>query len=216
MPIIEKRSKCDTFKGIIGLVLAITIYTFVNLVQKISVENYGATANESMYYGAMISSIIFMVCIRFRGKDVFDVPHHLISTMFMRVLSGSVANLLLLLAVTLTSYSKAMCIFMTNTLMIPFFAGCFLGEKLICCHIVCIFVGFLGVLCTAIPYKDVESLFKAFKDESKVNLDKKSVWLDIMGIVTSFASAFVTSMTVIWVKRLNNAKIPFDVIGFYL
>jgi drug/metabolite transporter (DMT)-like permease len=70
----------------------------------------------------------------------------------MRVVCGFLSDVLLFAGFNYTNYSKALCIFFTNTLMIPFFAKCIVKEKLLKWDIFGIFVGFLGMILVIHPY----------------------------------------------------------------
>ena len=59
------------------------------------------------------------------------------------------------MAFAYTNYSKAICIFFINTLLIPFFARCILKEKILKWDIFGIVVGFAGMILIIQPYKAV-------------------------------------------------------------
>jgi len=69
-----------------------------------------------------------------------------------RVMSGFFADALLFVSITMISYSKGFCLFFTNTLMAPFIARCFLGEKIKKWDLIGICIGFCGMLMIVQPF----------------------------------------------------------------
>lgn len=63
-----------------------------------------------------------------------------------RVFFGFCSDIFVFLAYNFISFSKSTCIFFTNTLMIPFFACCCLGEPVKPTDIVAIVAGFAGMV----------------------------------------------------------------------
>ena len=66
--------------------------------------------------------------------------------MFMRIIGGFLSDVLLYAAFRYTNYSRSICIFFTNTLMIPFFACCILKEKVGKWDILALLLGFGGMI----------------------------------------------------------------------
>ena len=79
-------------------------------------------------------------------QDLLDVEGKLHFSVFMRIIGGFLSDVLLYAAFRYTNYSRAICIFFTNALMIPFFACCILKEKLLCWDIFAVMVGFGGMV----------------------------------------------------------------------
>jgi drug/metabolite transporter (DMT)-like permease len=77
---------------------------------------------------------------------MLDIPPEMYKPLFYRCLGGFFSEILLYMAFAQTQYSKAICIFFTNTLMIPFFAKCILGEKVIKWDLIAITIGFIGMI----------------------------------------------------------------------
>jgi len=71
----------------------------------------------------------------------------------MRIICGVLSDVLLYMAFEYTDYSKAFCLFFTNTLMIPFLAKCMLKEPLKVVDIFALVVGFTGMILMIQPYK---------------------------------------------------------------
>lgn len=131
---------------------------------KLVSQRYNIEAStELLYYMTCLNSIFFLIAIRIRKTDIFDIPSNLRFTLLKRVTFGYISNFLLYVSQKYTSYSKGMVIFFTNTLMIPLFAKCLINEKLVFAHIFAIALGFIGMLLTVVPYKDFASLKLAIK-----------------------------------------------------
>jgi len=79
-------------------------------------------------------------------QDLLDLDNNLYGSVVARFIMGFFSDILLFIAFTFTTYSKGICIFFCNTLMIPFFAGCFLGEKVKKVDIVAICLSFVGMV----------------------------------------------------------------------
>lgn len=75
----------------------------------------------------------------------------------MRVLGGFLSDVLLFAAFNYTNYSKALCLFFLNTLMIPFFARCIVKEKILKWDICGIGIGFIGMILIIRPFKEHNS-----------------------------------------------------------
>ena len=75
----------------------------------------------------------------------------------MRILAGFLSDVVLYSAFQYTSYSKAICIFFTNTLMIPFFARCILKEKIKKTDCFAILIGFAAMIMIIQPFKMVKT-----------------------------------------------------------
>ena len=78
-------------------------------------------------------------------------------SIFMRILAGFFSDIFLYLAFNYTNYSKGVCIFFTNTLMIPFFGRCILKEKILKVDILAILAGFVGMVLIIQPYKVLQN-----------------------------------------------------------
>ena len=110
---------------------------------------------ELYYYIQFIGVIMFYILVRYQGVDhLKEIDKEGVKfDLFMRVLTGSGADVLLFCAFGYTNYSRANCIFFTNNLMLPFMAKCMLGEKIKLWDIVGIISGFVGVLILVQPWK---------------------------------------------------------------
>ena len=112
-----------------------------------------------MYYVSLVVCLCFYALAKSSGHDVLAVPGYMYQSIFFRILFGFFSDIFLYIAFNYTNYSKGVCIFFTNTLMIPFFGRCILKEKILKVDILAIAAGFVGMILIIQPFKIV-------KDES--------------------------------------------------
>ena len=74
------------------------------------------------------------------------------SAIMMRILGGFFSDILLYIAFTYMNYSKGICIFFMNTLMIPLFARCILKEPILKVDAFGILMGFAGMILIIQPF----------------------------------------------------------------
>ena len=79
------------------------------------------------------------------GKNQYDL--------LWRCLNGVLCDLLLFVSYEYISYSKGLCLFMTNTLFAPFLAHYMLKERIKLWDIIGIGLGFCGMICLIQPWK---------------------------------------------------------------
>jgi len=94
----------------------------------------------------MVTVFLSFMSTKFYKQDLLDLDNSLYGSIVARFTMGFFSDILLFIAFTFTTYSKGICLFFTNTLMIPFFAACFLGEKIKKVDIVAILLSFVGML----------------------------------------------------------------------
>ena len=116
----------------------------------------------------LLNNLFYYLTLRGKKTDIMDVPREQLPTIAKRVTIGFFTNVLLYSAQLLTSYRKAMVIFFTNTLMIPLMAKIILNEPLMASHITGIVLGFIGMLFTAVPYKNFRELISAMSSSTPV------------------------------------------------
>ena len=78
--------------------------------------------------------------------DLLDIDPSVYWPLTGRVFFGFCSDIFVFLAYSYISFSKTTCTFFTNTLMIPFFAACFLGEPIKFTDIIAIVAGFVGMI----------------------------------------------------------------------
>lgn len=132
--------------GMILFSVALVIYSFQTLMIKLATKRYLVTPQELLYYFSIITFVFSFISSKINGKDVFDIPPKMYFAVTMRFVMGFLSDILTFIAFTYTSYSKGMCIFFTNTIMIPFFARCILKEKIKYTDMIAILVSFGGMI----------------------------------------------------------------------
>ena len=70
------------------------------------------------------------VSSRIHKQDLTDIKPELRAPLLKRVAGGFFSDILLYMAFRYTNYSKAICIMLTQNIMIPFVAKCFLKVKI--------------------------------------------------------------------------------------
>ena len=80
-----------------------------------------------------------------KGNDILNIPPNMYHAVFMRILGGFLSDILLYIAFNRMNYSKGICIFFMNTLMIPIFARCILKEPILKIDSFGIVMGFVGM-----------------------------------------------------------------------
>ena len=124
----------------------------------------------------------------------------------MRVAGGFFSDVLLYMAFSFTSYSKAICIFFMNTLLLPPFAMCILNEPIFKVDVFAICVGFVGMLLIVQPFNEVEASSEITKDEA--------FKLDLIGVSLAFMAAVAGAITVVYVRQVSQTMNG-QIIGFY-
>lgn len=109
-----------------------------------------------MYYVNIVLTICFQISAKLYKQDPLEIPPRLYSSLFKRIFFGFLSDVLLYIAFIHINYSKALCIYFTNTLMIPIFGWCMLKEKIYKWDALGIIFGFVGMILIMKPYKNVE------------------------------------------------------------
>lgn len=137
--------------------LSLIIYAFVTLLIKVAMTTFEVSPQELVYYVSIVVCLCFYTLAKSSGHDILNVPVFMYRSIFFRILAGFFSDIFLYLAFNYTTYSKGVCIFFTNTLMIPFFGRCILKEKILKVDILAITVGFIGMILIIQPYKIVQT-----------------------------------------------------------
>lgn len=110
--------------------MIIIYYTAQCLAVKVVMLKYIITSQEILYYMSIVGAVCFYAYAYKQDLDLLGFPAKLRWVMFWRVLTGSVMDVVLYMAFRYTSYSKALCIFYTNSMMLPFFAHYLIHEPI--------------------------------------------------------------------------------------
>lgn len=113
---------------------------------KIAQKNNAITPSELLYYFSIVTFVLSYFTTRVYKEDLTQLEPCSYKAVIGRFLMGYFSDILLFVGFTYTNYSKGICIFFTNTLMIPFFARCMLKEKIKKVDIVAILLSFVGMV----------------------------------------------------------------------
>ena len=102
----------------------------------------------------------------------------------MRILGGFFSDIFLYIAFTYMNYSKGICIFFMNTLMIPLFARCILKEPILKVDAFGIIIGFFGMILIIQP----------FGQESKANEE--------IGAIFALLAAVAGSISIVYIRKM--------------
>ena len=119
---------------------------------KILMNQYNATPQELLYYVSFLCASGFYVFVRSKNMDLLNIEPSKRGYLAARILFGCLNDILLFMAFYYVSYSKAICTFYTNTLMIPFFGKWILNEQVYKADYAAIVVGFVGMLLIVQPF----------------------------------------------------------------
>lgn len=157
---------------------------------------------ELTYYYSLVCLVPMYAQVKFYKQDILAVPSHLYLTIGNRLLFGVLTDVFLYLSFAYTSYSKGMCIFFLNTIMIPFIASFILKESVKKSDIVAILISFAGMLIIINPFNNSAAGNRtSFKN-------------DIIGILLAFVGAFVSALAVVLNKRLADS-LHFSLVNIY-
>lgn len=126
--------------------LSIAFYSVYCMLIKIMMVEYGLSVPELTYYISIWLVVMFYLMARYQKVDIFAVPKTAQKDLFIRCITGVLSDILLFVAFDFTSFSRAFCLFFTNTLMAPFTAKAILGEPIKKWDIIGILFGFTGML----------------------------------------------------------------------
>lgn len=155
----------------------------------------------------------------------------------VRIVCGFLADILLFLSFNFTSYSKALCIFFTNPLLIPFIAKCLLKDGIKKFDIIALLLGFTGVIMIIQPSQQKSSaggepfginthmtvsrgsgsiIEKGIETQPTENIldDTGSPLRDILGVLCATAAAFAGALAVVCNKKTADC-LHESVVGFY-
>ena len=122
------------------------MYSIYCMLIKIMLSTYRLSVPECSYYIATMLVIMFYFLSRCASVDIFKIPKDAQWDLLLRCMWGILSDVLLFVAFEFTSFSKAFCIFFTNTLMAPFLSYCILGEPVKKWDIIAVICGFVGML----------------------------------------------------------------------
>ena len=115
-------------------------------------STYHLSVPEVSYYIAVFLVLMFYMFARSQKVDIFGVPKEAQWDLLIRCLYGVLSDVLLFVAFEFTSFSKAFCIFFSNTLMAPFLSRAILGEPIKKWDIIAILCAAVGMFMIIQPF----------------------------------------------------------------
>ena len=135
--------------------LSIGLYSVYCMLIKVMLTEFHLSVPEVNYYISLCLVALFYIFVRQQKVDIFSVPKSAQKDLILRCIFGVLSDVLLFAAFEFTSFSKAFCLFFTNTLMAPFLGKAILGEPIKKWDIIGIICGFGGMLMLIQPFKEL-------------------------------------------------------------
>jgi len=180
----------------------VTLYAIYCVIIKISMTKYQLAVPEVVYYASFLLVGAFYPITLFYGQDVLRIPKKCQSTLVLRVISGFFSDVLLFVAFEYTTYSKAFCLFFTNTLMTPFLARYMLNEKIKKWDIIGIMFGFTGMVLLVQPWKSVARGTQSASG-SVAGEAEYSFFRDFIGCLFGIAAALAAALALVYIRKLS-------------
>ena len=197
----------EKVKGMLLFSSALILYSFSSLCIKVAMNTYLMSAQEVLYYVSLVVLLCFYFSSSSNKVDILKIPPAQYKVLLLRCIGGFLSDIFLYMAFAYTNYSKAICIFFTNTLMLPFFARCILKEKILKWDVLGICIGFAGMILIVQPYKVVGNAPQS--DENKAALLN-----EIIGDLLALAAAVAGALAIVYVRQVTQ-NLHNSVIGFY-
>jgi len=190
----------EILKGLGLYTLAYTSFTFYCMLVKVTMVRFELSVPELCYsYSLLVMPVMYLSSRVFKA-DLLDIPKNIQGSMVKRCITGCACDLLMFYAYQYTSYSKAFCLFFTNTLYCPFLAAYILQEHVKKWDVIGIIFGFTGMLLLVQPWKDTTG------NITLVN--------DLIGSSFGLASGFLAAVAMVYTRQLAT-NLHFTVQPFY-
>lgn len=118
---------------------------------KICITTYNASASECIFYVYFIQFCLNYIYVRYFEVEIFSIPHEVRIYLFSRCFSQFMADACLYASFQYISYSKGLCLFFLNTIMVPFVAKAFLDYTLIKIDYIAAIFAFLALALISQP-----------------------------------------------------------------
>lgn len=148
--------------------LSISLYSVYCMLIKIMLTSYQLSVPEINYYISLFLVVMFYLFAKQQHVDIFNVPKAAQKDLLLRCVFGVLSDVLLFVAFEKTSFSKAFCLFFTNTLMAPFLGRAMLGEVVKKWDVIGILCGFAGMLLLIQPFKEMRVSDQSHEDPTMV------------------------------------------------
>lgn len=96
--------------GYFLILSAVISYGFANMMIKMQQVKYGMTAQEIMYYAFILLLPVFAILLRHFKQDLLNLPAEHRFLMMLRIACGCLMDIIVAIAFSFTSFSKATCI----------------------------------------------------------------------------------------------------------
>ena len=184
--------------------LSIGLYSVYCLLIKIMLAEFSLSVPEINYYISLCMIVLFYLLARSNRVNIFNVPKGAQRDLILRCVFGVLSDVLLFTAYEFTSFSKAFCIFFTNTLMAPFLSRAILGEPIKKWDIIGILCGFGGMLMLIQPFKGMrtptEETTAVIETEGGYSSDTR----DMIGVIIALVAALNAALAIIHIRKLAN------------
>ena len=197
----------STKEMILGLGLfsfSIALYSIYCMLIKIMLSSYKLSVPEINYYISLFLVLMFYAFAKQQRVEIFNVPKEAQKDLLLRCIFGVLSDVLLFVAFEKTSFSKAFCLFFTNTLMAPFLGKAILGEPIKKWDVIGILCGFGGMLMLVQPFSSQDVAVTEIESESDAATASIAKNEDLLGCGISLTAALCAALAIIYIKKLAN------------
>lgn len=184
----SQPSSGEVAKGLAIFTASITLFAIYSMLIKLILLWFGLSVPEITYTVGLVVLPIFYSLSKYYKLDLFAIAPADQKFLLFRCISGSLSDVLMFVAFSYTSYSKAFCFFFTNTLFSPFLARWIIKEQIKVWDIIGILFGFSGMLLLVQPW----------------NSEKLNPTKDAIGCFIGVLSAICASLAIIWTRKLSS------------
>ena len=201
---VNKPSSSEMIFGLGLFSFSISLYSIYCMLIKVMLNSYHLSVPELNYYISLFLVIMFYFFAKQQRVDIFGVPKEAQFDLLLRCIFGVLSDVLLFVAFEYTSFSKAFCLFFTNTLMAPFMSKAILGEPVKKWDIIGILCGFGGMLMLVQPFKEMRTDPALLTDLTSSTEDEiePSGRNDLLGCGISLLAAVNAALAIIYIRKL--------------
>jgi drug/metabolite transporter (DMT)-like permease len=154
-PVKKEATVTEVITGITLLLFSLTLFVVMTFLCKFVIVKFHLSAFEITYSFCAPLVPISFIGVKFiapKSVDVLEIPKNMFWPLVGRCITGFLTDVILFLAFTYTSYSKAFAINKTESLFSPFIAYFALGEAVRAVDILGIILSFGGMLLMLQPW----------------------------------------------------------------
>lgn len=160
----HRKQKANQLLGLSLFTTGCAFWSFNALVFKLALTKFEVSVAEFGFLISCWAAPMFYVSAKLNNQDVLQVPGNNQVDLFWRCLNGVASDVFLFVSYEYISYSKGLCLFMSNTLISPFLAVYILNERVKRWDIIGILLGFLGMIFLVQPWKSADQDSDASKN----------------------------------------------------